>query len=39
MFILIDSYMMNNKLSESQAGTVTVAVGIVCIFSSSKQLF
>jgi hypothetical protein len=38
-FIFINSYMVNNNLSEEQAGSVTIAVGIVCIFSSSNLIF
>ena len=35
-FYFINSYMIENGSSQSQAGTITVAVGIVSVFSSSK---
>lgn len=35
-FYFINSYMIENGSSSSQAGTVTVAVGIVSVFSSSN---
>lgn len=35
-FYFINSYMIENGSSSSQAGTVTVAVGIVSVFSSSR---
>ena len=35
-FYFINSYMIENGSSQNQAGTVTVAVGIVSVFSSSK---
>jgi hypothetical protein len=33
-FYFINSYMTDNDLTQSQAGTVTVAIGIVSVFSS-----
>lgn len=36
-FYFINSFMTENGSSSSQAGTVTVAVGIVSVFSSSKS--
>ena len=35
-FYFINSYMTENDLTQKQAGTVTVAVGIVSVFSSSN---
>lgn len=35
-FYFINSYMIENDQTHSEAGTVTVAVGIVCIFASSN---
>jgi hypothetical protein len=35
-FYFINSYMIENGSSESQAGTITISVGIVSVFSSSK---
>lgn len=35
-FYFINSYMIENGSSQNQAGTVTVAVGIVSVFSSSN---
>ncbi len=35
-FYFINSYMVENNQSHSEAGTVNVSVGIVCIFASSK---
>lgn len=35
-FIFINAYMIQNDLSQNQAGTVTVAVGLVSVVSSSK---
>jgi hypothetical protein len=35
-FYFINSYMIENGSTESQAGTITIAVGIVSVYSSSK---
>lgn len=35
-FYFINSYMVENNQTHSEAGTVNVSVGIVCIFASSK---
>ena len=37
-FYFINTYMIENGSTHNEAGTVTVAVGIVCIFASSNKI-